>query len=96
MKPPALGYLRTDISRTCQQRDEDEIRRRAKTQGYRLCKTVAFSADTNDPIDRLVEAVERAGVEAVFAPTLAHFGGTVPPALAEKVKVFLVAAEVRR
>ncbi len=88
--PTAIGYLRKDISGTRQQWDEAQIRSRAKRLGYNLMKTVTFSEATDDPEMRLLNVVDACGIEAVIAPSLAHFDGVVPEALvrATELNVF--------
>ncbi|MET8874207.1 hypothetical protein [Nocardia sp. NPDC004604] len=80
-KPAAIGYLRTDISGISQTWDEIQIRSLAKRYGYDLAKTVAFSAQTDHPLSRLLNVVRRLDVDAVITPNLEHLGGAVPPDL---------------
>lgn len=46
--------------------------------GYDLAKTVTFDATVDDPVGRLANIVRTLDVEAVIAPSLLHFGDTVP------------------
>lgn len=82
-KPPALGYLRKDVSGVSQDWDEAQMRSLAKRLGYELCKTVTFGAGTDAPVDRLVDVVRNFGVDAVITPNLHHFGNAVPNELVE-------------
>ncbi|MBF6169911.1 hypothetical protein [Nocardia blacklockiae] len=78
----ALGYLRTDISRQRQQWDEAQIRSLARRLGYNLCKTIAFSHRTDDPLGQLARAVAGLRAEAVLVPSADHFDcGTIPEEL---------------
>ncbi|MDR7170107.1 hypothetical protein J2W56_003858 [Nocardia kruczakiae] len=76
----ALGYLRRDVSRRHQHWDESQIRWLAGRLGYNLCKTVALSNRTCDPIQQLIDAVVRLDAEAVVVPSLDHFADRVIPA----------------
>ncbi|MGW5517694.1 hypothetical protein [Nocardia africana] len=76
----ALGYLRRDVSRRHQHWDESQIRWLAGRLGYTLCKTVALSNRTCDPIQQLIDAVVRLDAEAVVVPSLDHFADRVIPA----------------
>ncbi|MFF0543053.1 hypothetical protein ACWEVD_24655 [Nocardia thailandica] len=94
MKPPAIGYLRRDISGVTQPWDETQIRSLAEKLGYRFTKTVVFSERTTDPIGRLREVVATVGAEAVVVPNLAHLGGVLPAGLAADCEVVTVSPEV--
>lgn len=89
-KPPALGYLRKDVSGVSQDWDEAQMRSLAKRLGYELCKTVTFGAGTDAPVDRLVDVVRTFGVDAVIAPGLHHFGNAVPAELVEACDLITV------
>ncbi|MFE3280960.1 hypothetical protein [Nocardia sp. NPDC059239] len=94
MKIDAIGYLRTDVSGARQQWDENRIRSVAKRLGYNLRKTVTFSAHTDKPVYRLNVILERlGGIEAVFVPSVDHFGGEIPPELVQFVDVVTVDPE---
>lgn len=82
-KPPALGYLRKDVSGVSQAWDEAQLRSLAKRLGYELSKTVTFGAGTDEPVDRLIDAVRAGAVDAVISPGLHHFDGAVPEELVE-------------
>ncbi|MFD8101948.1 hypothetical protein ACFV24_20615 [Nocardia fluminea] len=86
----AIGYVRKDVSGCRQQWDETELRTLAKKLGFNLRKTVAFSARTDDPVNRLCITVGRLGVDAVIVPSAEHFGGTVPADLVAMVDVITV------
>lgn len=85
--PTAIGYLRKDISGVSQEWDEIQIRSRAKRLGYDLAKTVTFGAATTDPEGRLVNVVQALDIDAVIAPSLAHFGGLVPQRLVRQCEL---------
>ncbi|MEV0296044.1 hypothetical protein [Nocardia sp. NPDC050710] len=89
--PTAIGYLRRDISRGTQQWDETGIRARAKCLGYALAKTVVFGDQTDDPEQRLVNAVRAMDADAVIAPSLAHFDGEVPETLVRLCELNVIA-----
>lgn len=92
--PPAIGYLRKDISGTRQPWDEEQIRSVAARLGYDLRKTVVFTADIEHPMHRLRIALARTGAEAVVVPSMAHFdGGKVPDELIAVVDVITVEPE---
>ncbi|MFC4125365.1 hypothetical protein [Nocardia rhizosphaerae] len=74
MKPPAIGYLRRDISGVAQSWDETQIRSLAERLGYRFTKTVVFSDRTTDPIGRLLDVVGTTEAAAVVTPDLGHLG----------------------
>ncbi|MFE9576688.1 hypothetical protein ACFYO1_09925 [Nocardia sp. NPDC006044] len=46
--------------------------------GYELAKTVVFGAETDEPVERLLNVIRAVGAEAVVVPNAEHFGGTVP------------------
>ncbi len=46
----------------------------AKRLGFNLCKTIAFSAATQEPIEKLLGVIERQRAEAVFVPHIGHLG----------------------
>lgn len=73
-RAPAIAYLRTDISGIHQKWDETQMRGLAKRLGFNLCKTIAFSDVTHDPIGKLLEVTERQRAEAVFVPHAGHLG----------------------
>ncbi|WP_405132940.1 hypothetical protein [Nocardia sp. NBC_01388] len=73
IQPIAIGYLRTDISGPQQQWDETRMRHLAARLGYTLLKTVAFSARTDHPVDRLANVVANLKVDAVIVPGPQHF-----------------------
>ncbi|WP_454197260.1 hypothetical protein [Nocardia sp. Marseille-Q1738] len=82
-KPPALGYLRKDVSGVSQTWDEAQLQSLAKRLGYELSKTVTFGAATDEPVARLIDVVRACAVDAVIAPGLHHFDGAVPEELVE-------------
>ncbi|MFF2085749.1 hypothetical protein ACFVVM_18385 [Nocardia sp. NPDC058176] len=82
MKPPAIGYLRRDISGVAQSWDETQIRSLAERLGYRFTKTVVFSDRTADPLRRLLDVVTTTEAAAVVTPSLNHLGDLPDPLLA--------------
>ncbi len=76
-RPRAIGYLRTDIAGPHQKWLETMMRSLAKRLGYDLCKTIALSVRTDDPIGLLLDQVERTQAEAVFVPGRAHLDGHI-------------------
>lgn len=96
MKPPAIGYLRTDVSGPSQTWDETRIRSLARRYGYDLSRIVAFSERTDDPAKRLLNVVANTAAEAVFAPSEKHFDGPVPQSLVNVVDVITVDDEQTR
>ncbi|MFC9440412.1 hypothetical protein [Nocardia sp. NPDC057030] len=44
----------------------------AKRLGYELTKIVVFGAQTEQPVQQLLNAIERVGADAVVMPNLAH------------------------
>ncbi|NKX88312.1 hypothetical protein DFR75_1011278 [Nocardia ignorata] len=94
MKPPAIGYLRRDISGVAQSWDETQIRSLAERLGYRFTKTVAFSDRTTDPLGRLLDVVAATSAAAVVMPSLAHLGDDFPHTLLAACDIVTVAPEV--
>ncbi|MFE3541786.1 hypothetical protein ACFXK0_02305 [Nocardia sp. NPDC059177] len=94
MKPPAIGYLRRDISGVAQSWDETQIRSLAERLGYRFTKTVVFSERTVDPIRRLLEVVGTVEAAAVVTPSLAHLDHDVPDRLLAACDVVTVSPEM--
>ncbi|WP_174187714.1 hypothetical protein [Nocardia barduliensis] len=92
-RPPAIGYLRRDVSGVSQTWDEIQLRSLAQRLGYELAKTVAFGPETDSPLSRLMNVVRRVDVDAVIVPGVRHFGGEVPPALVQVVDVVTVNPE---
>ncbi|PXX63199.1 hypothetical protein DFR70_106259 [Nocardia tenerifensis] len=92
-RPAAVGYLRRDVSGARQQWDEVLIRSLAQRFGYDLAKTVVFSAETDDPVERLAKVARRLSSEVVIVPSTAHFGGDVPGELVQVCDVITVAPE---
>ncbi|MFI6172968.1 hypothetical protein ACIBCN_39750 [Nocardia sp. NPDC051052] len=92
--PAALGYLRKDVSGEAQAWHDTQMRSLAKRLGYNLTKTVIFGADTERPIDALLNVARRTAAEAVIVPSAAHFeGGTIPSDLTKMVDVITVMPE---
>lgn len=52
-----------------------------------------FAQHTDDPVQRLINVVRKIGAEAVVAPSLDHFGGTVPDELVAVVDLITVEPE---
>ncbi|RDI52812.1 hypothetical protein [Nocardia mexicana] len=77
--PAAISYLDKDVSGSRQSADEERIRSHAKRLGYNLVKTIAFGSRTDRPMRRLINVVERLGVETVFVPNLHHLDGSEIP-----------------
>ncbi|MFE9576141.1 hypothetical protein ACFYO1_07145 [Nocardia sp. NPDC006044] len=46
----------------------------AKRLGYELAKIVVFGAQTEQPVQQLLNAIERVTADAVVMPNLAHLG----------------------
>lgn len=93
VNPPAIGYLRKDVSGAHQQWDEAQMRSLAKRLGYRLTKTVTFGAQTDNPLQRLMNVIENVAAEAVLTPSLTHFGGEIPDVLVKAADVITVQPE---
>lgn len=93
MRPPAIGYLRRDISGARRSWDEIQIRTVARRLGYELAKTVVFSEMTADPIKQVTTAARAAGAEAVVVPSAEHLGGEIPAALLDAAQVITVTPE---
>ncbi|MEV6058938.1 hypothetical protein ACIGO9_07770 [Nocardia asteroides] len=94
MKPPAIGYLRRDISGVAQSWDETQIRSLAERLGYRFTKTVVFSNRTTDPIGRLLDVVTTTEAVAVVIPDLTHLDPDLPDALLARCDIITVSPEV--
>ncbi|WP_040832882.1 hypothetical protein [Nocardia brevicatena] len=92
-KPKALGYLRKDKSGIHQQWDEAQMRALAQRFGYSLAKTIVFGEFTEDPVGELVSAVQRAGADAVFVPSLEHLDGIAPRSLVAVADVITVSPQ---
>ncbi|GGK46061.1 hypothetical protein [Nocardia camponoti] len=93
MKPPAIGYLRRDISGVAQSWDETQIRSLAERLGYRFTKTVVFSNRTENPLGRLIDVVATSEAVAVVVPNLAHLGDDVPDSLLAVCEIVTVSPE---
>lgn len=93
MKPPAIGYLRRDISGVAQSWDETQIRSLAERLGYRFTKTVVFSDRTADPLRRLLDVVTTTEAAAVVTPSLNHLDD-LPATLLAACDVITVTPEV--
>ncbi len=94
LKPIAVGYLRKDIAGVAQSWNETQIRSVTRRLGYNLAKTVAFSANTADPVQELIEAARRAKADAVIVPSVTHFeGNAIPGELTQVVDVITVSPE---
>lgn len=91
--PTAIGYLRSDISRSRQPWDEIQIRSLARRLGYVLAKTVVFSERTDDPMQRVIDVVRTIDAEAVVIPGLEHVDGYPPSALLAVADVITVSPE---
>lgn len=94
--PPAIGYLRSDVSGVSQAWDEARIRSLARRFGYDLSRIVVFSERTDDPVRRLLNVATHTEAVAVFAPSEKHFGGPVPPSLVNVCDVVTVDDEHTR
>lgn len=90
---PAIGYVRSDVSGVAKRWHEQKMRHFARRLGYNLRKTVEFSRRTEDPITRLAATAALNQAEAVFVPSVDHFGGTVPRELVRVVDVITVEDE---
>ncbi|WP_218002431.1 hypothetical protein [Nocardia brevicatena] len=88
----AIAYLRTDISGVHQKWDETQMRGLAKRLGFNLCKTIAFSHTTRDPIGKLLEVVEHQRVDTVFVPHVGHLGDDLDR-VAARIEVIVNAEE---
>ncbi|WP_446224996.1 hypothetical protein ACTWPB_07720 [Nocardia sp. IBHARD005] len=93
MKPPAIGYLRSDISGVSKAWDQIQIRTTAERLGYEPIKTIEFSEFTADPVGQLLGAIARDKVDAVVVPSIAHLGGEIPEALMSAADVITVSPE---
>ncbi|WP_405136073.1 hypothetical protein [Nocardia sp. NBC_01388] len=58
-----------------------------------LAKTVVFSARTDDPTQRVIDAVRAIDAEAVVIPGIDHFEGYLPPELLAVADVITVSPE---
>ncbi|MBF6079055.1 hypothetical protein [Nocardia beijingensis] len=76
-RPRAIGFLRTDIAGSHQKWLETTMRSLAKRLGYDLCKTIALSAKTDDPVGLLLDQIERTRAEAVIVPGRVHLDGHI-------------------
>ncbi|MCZ9327574.1 hypothetical protein [Nocardia farcinica] len=89
-KPPAIAYLRRDISGVRQQWHENALRGTALRLGYNLRKTIVLGPGSVNPTADLVAVVHRLRVEAVFVPGLEHFDAVVPRELVAIADVITV------
>ncbi|MEV6134712.1 hypothetical protein AB0L63_01290 [Nocardia sp. NPDC051990] len=71
-KPKAMGFVRTDVSKLHAPRHASEIRRHARTLGYRYVYTVHPPGDEPDPIGYVLAMAAGLGVEAIVVFELAH------------------------
>ncbi|MFD4457716.1 hypothetical protein [Nocardia sp. NPDC058480] len=93
MRPPAIGYIRADISGARKVWDQIQIRTLTERLGYRLLKTIEFSQHTDDPLAQLLSTIERDEVDAVVTPSTEHLGGEIPEALISAADVVIVSSE---
>lgn len=93
MTATAVGYLRSDVSGGTQELDRAANKVLAERYGYEVVRTVVHSEYTDDPVRRLINTVTKLGVEAVFVPSLAHFGGQLPERLVRIADLNTVAPE---
>ncbi|WP_405494945.1 hypothetical protein [Nocardia sp. NBC_00511] len=95
IRPTALGYLRTDVSRQAQLWDETQIRTLAARLGYDFAGMVIFEPRSNrPPLAALKAQATRLDAEAVIVPAASHFdGGQVPDDLVGRVDVITVSPE---
>lgn len=93
MKPPAIGYLRSDVSGVSKAWDQIQIRILAERLGYRFAKTVEFSQHTADPISQLLATIARDKIDAVVVPSIEHLAGEIPEALMLAADVITVSPE---
>ncbi|MCU1648372.1 MAG: hypothetical protein JWN03_8647 [Nocardia sp.] len=91
--PTAIGYLRSDISRSRPPWDEIQIRSLARRLGYALAKTIVFGAYTDDPTQRVIDVVRAIDADAVVIPGIDHFDGYLPPELIAVADVITVSPE---
>jgi hypothetical protein len=93
VKPPAIGYLRKDVSGVSKAWDQIQIRILAERLGYQLAKTIEFSQHTADPIGQLLATIARDQVDAVVVPSLEHLSGEIPEDLMLAADVITVSPE---
>lgn len=93
MRPPAIGYLRKDVSGSAQGWHETQIQGLAKRFKYDLAKIIAFSERVDDPLQRLLNTIASTKAEAVFVPSVEHFGGEIPEVLTKACDVVIVDTE---
>ncbi|MFD4438968.1 hypothetical protein ACFWPK_04220 [Nocardia sp. NPDC058519] len=93
MKPPAIGYLRSDVSGARKVWDQVQIRAVSARLGYRLIKTIEFSQHTDDPLAQLLSTIARDEVDAVVTPSAEHLGGEIPESLISAADVVIVSPE---
>ena len=93
MRPPAIGYLRTDVSGARRAWDEIQIRTVAERLGYRLARTIVFGEFTADPVDKLIAAIATTQADAVVMPSAVHVGGDIPEELVAVADVITVSPE---
>lgn len=93
MRPPAIGYLRSDISGVSKDWDQIQIQILAERLGYRLAKTIEFTQNTADPIGQLLATIARDKVDAVVVPSAEHLSGEIPAALVSAADVITVSPE---
>ncbi|KZM69393.1 hypothetical protein [Nocardia terpenica] len=95
LRPTAVGYLRTDVSRLAQLWDQSQIRKLASKLGYDFADMVVFDPKFGrPPLARLKAQVTRLGAEAVIVPSPEHFAaGEIPNDLVLRVDVVTVSPE---
>ncbi|MRH86057.1 hypothetical protein GFY24_01010 [Nocardia sp. SYP-A9097] len=91
--PAAIGYLRSDVSGQRMEWDQIQIRSVARRLGYTLSKTLVLNSYTENPLQKVIEAVTSRGAEAVIVPGVEHFGGGVPEELVAVVDVVTISPE---
>lgn len=91
--PAAIGYLRSDVSGQRLEWDQIQIRSVARRLGYTLSKTLVLNPYTENPVQKVIDAVASRGAEAVITPGVEHFGGMVPTELVAVADVITTSPE---
>ncbi|MFF0490771.1 hypothetical protein ACFYTQ_17265 [Nocardia sp. NPDC004068] len=84
--PAAVGLIRIDLSDNVN-RDKALIRDRATREGLDLVEGLVFTATTDMPTTRVMEAVTKHKATTVIVPTVAHLGRGHHPVVAAGVRL---------
>lgn len=72
LQPKAIGFLLLELSGTAWEQEEFALVELAGRHGYDLVRTLRFTPEIPDPVERLLIIARRLPAQAVVVPTLEH------------------------